>query len=292
VLQKVESVQVVLPSARTQQARLALYNQLPRAAAAEELRAAFVRHGFVPQRFADFLADFAQPRHDLVGIDSPALAPLTFLVNHHVHVGPAESIVATYIQPAAGIRLRTVAERLQHDAGALRPVVAARALLEEELGAVLRGELARFFALGLIGNFVLLLISFGSARLAVVILAPVVLVAIALFAGMWATGTALDPVNLIVTPLIFGIGVDYGVYIVARAREQGSVPEAIRYAGRAVVVTALTTITGFGFLGLARYPALATMGVLAGVGLFLCLVLSIVLLPPLLRLLPEKEWAR
>ncbi|HEX7408243.1 MAG TPA: MMPL family transporter [Candidatus Binatia bacterium] len=292
VLQSVQSVQAVLPSVRTQQARLALYDQLPRATAVEELRAALARHGFVAPRFADFLSQFRQPRRDIVGIDTPALAPLAFLVNHHVRVRQGESIVATYVQPAAGITLRTVAERLQHDAGNLRPILASRSLLEEELGAVLRRELARFFVLGLVGNFLLLLISFGSVGLAVAVLAPVVLVVIALFASMWATGIALDPVNLIVTALIFGIGVDYGVYIVARARERGSAPAAIRYTGRAVVVTALATITGFGFLGLSRYPALATMGLLTGLGLFLCLALSIILLPALMKLLWRNEGAQ
>ena len=285
LLQSVQSVEAVLPSARTQQARLARYNQLPRAAAVEELRAALARHGFVPQRFADFFREFQQPRHEIVRIDTPALAPLAFLIDHHVRARQGEYIVATYVQPAAGTSLRTVAERLQRDLGKLRPVLAARSLLEEQLGAVLRRELVRFFALGLVGNFLLLLISFGSVGLAIAILAPVVLVVIMLFAGMWVTGIALDPVNLIVTPVIFGIGVDYGVYIVARARERGSVPEAMRYAGRAVVVTALTTIAGFGFLGLSRYPALATMGWLAGLGLFLCLALSIILLPAFLKLL-------
>lgn len=292
LLQTVQTVQAVLPSARTQLARLALYNGLPRAAAVEELRAALPRHGFVPERFAPFLMQFGQPRHDIVRIDAPILAPLRFLLTHHVRIRPGEAIVAGYIRPAVGVRVQTVAERLQHDATGLRPIVAARPLLEDELGAVLRGELGRFFVLGLAGNFLLLLISFGSTGLAIVILAPVVLVVIAVFAGMWATGTALDPVNLIVTPLIFGIGVDYGVYIVARARERGSVPEAVCYAGRAVVVTALTTIAGFGFLGLSRYPALATMGLLAGFGLLLCLALSILLLPALLQLLPGRQWAR
>jgi predicted RND superfamily exporter protein len=162
-------------------------------------------------------------------------------------------------------------------------------LLEEELGVVLRRELRACFVLGLVGNFLLLLFSFGSAGTAIAILAPVVLVIVALFAGMWITGIALDPVNLIVTPLLFGVGVDYGVYLVARARERGAVHEAVRYAGKAVVVTACTTITGFGFLGLSRFPALSTMGLLAGVGLFLCLALSILLLPALLTLL-SPEW--
>ena len=284
LLRTFQSVEAVLPSGRVQQARLARYNQLPRAATIETLKAALASHGFVPQRFSDFFAEFEQPRAAIVRVDDPALAPVEFLIDHHVRKRNGEYIVATYLQPAAGVSLRTVADRLRADLGGLQFTLAARSLLEDELRIVLRRELTGFFALGLIGNFVLLLISFGSVGTALAILAPVVLVVIALFAAMWATGVALDPVNLIVTPLIFGIGVDYGVYIVARARERGGVVDAIRYAGRAVVMTALTTITGFGFLGMSRFPPLSTMGTLAGAGLFLCVALSITLLPALLTI--------
>ena len=287
LVQSVQSVAAILPSARAQQARLDRFNRLPRAAAVDGLRTALERHGFVADKFREFFATFAQPRNEIVQLDNPVLAPLRFLIGHHVRSRGTEYIVATYFQPAQNVATRTIAERLRRDLPSVPLAVAARSLLEDELAAVLRRELVTFLVFGIAGNAALLLFTFGRVGVAAAILTPVVLVIIALFAGMWATGIALDPVNLIVTPLIFGIGVDYGVYIVARAREQGSVPAALRSAGRAVVVTALTTIAGFGFLSLSRYPPLASMGVLAAVGLFLCLVLSIVLLPALLA----KLWS-
>jgi predicted RND superfamily exporter protein len=284
LLQTVQSVDALLPSARVQQARLDRYNRLPRAAALDALRGALAAHGFVPERFAAFFESFARDRSEIVRVDDPALAPMRSLIDHHVHAAAGGFMVAIYVQPAPGADLRAIADRLRRDLGAMPFAFAARGLLEDALGVVLRRELAMFFALGIGGNLALLLLTFGSLAIALAILAPVVLVIAMVFAGMWASGIALDPVNLIVTPLIFGIGVDYGVYIVARAREQAGVAPAIRSAGRAVVVTALTTVAGFGFLGLSRYPPLASLGVLAGTGLFLCLALSIVLLPALLTL--------
>jgi len=283
VLQSVQSVDAVLPSAQVQQRRLDRFNRLPREAASVALRDALQRHGFSADKFHDFFAAFQQPRDAIVRLDDPVLAPLRFLVGHHVRAHGGESIVATYLQPAPGVSVSAITARLHQDLPTVSFAVAARSALEEELGTVMRHELSMFFGFGIAGNLALLLCTFGSLGVALAILAPVLLVIAALFAGMWLTGTALDPVNLIVTPLIFGIGVDYGVYIVARAREQASVAAAIRSAGRAVVVTAFTTIAGFGFLGLSRYPPLASMGMLAGVGLFLSLALSIVLLPALLR---------
>ena len=94
--------------------------------------------------------------------------------------------------------------------------------------------------------------------------------------------TSLDPINLIIVPLILAIGIDDGVYIVVGARKLEDIAATVRTAGRALVVTSMTTIVGFGFLGSSRYPPLATMGLLVALGVFLCLIGSIILLPVLL----------
>jgi hypothetical protein len=142
-------------------------------------------------------------------------------------------------------------------------------------------ELAVFAALALAGNFVLLLATFGRVSDAVVILAPVVWAVAALLAGMHWLGLALDPVNLIVPTLILGLGVDYGAYLVAGAREHRGISAAMRASGRALVVTGFTTVAGFGFLALSRYPALSGMGSLAAAGLLLALIASVALTPAL-----------
>ena len=114
---------------------------------------------------------------------------------------------------------------------------------------------------------------------------PEALVISCCLALMRVSGTGVDPVNLIVVPLILGIGVDNCVYVANRYRQGASAAEALTLGGRAVSVAALTTIAGFGFLGLSHYPALAGMGELTAVSLFLCLVASLTVLPALLRVL-------
>ena len=193
------------------------------------------------------------------------------------------------MQPSEGVSFSAVAGRLRRDLANTSFSVASRALLQEELGAVLRTELMWFCVCGIAGNLLLLLVLFRRIGTAVAILAPVVLVIVALFAGMAATGIPLDPVNLIATPILFGIGVDYGIYVAARARECGNVPRALRLAGRGLVVSAMTTIAGFGFLALSRYPFLAVLGLLTAIGLFLCLLLSVVLLPALLTVMDRSS---
>jgi len=282
LLRSVQSVDAVLPSARTQRARLARYDALPRAAAVEHLRDSLARQGFKPERFAAFLTAFAAPRDAVVGPDDPALQPLGFVIDHHVRRRGADVIVAAYLDPADGVDWPSVAAHLRDDLAGLPVAIAARPLLEHQLGVVLRHELALFLALAFVGNLLLLLAIVRDARTAIAVLAPDTLVVLALFAGMWLANVPIDPINLIIPPLIVGIGVDNGVYLAAVARQRGSIAAAMRTIGRAIATTSLTTIAGFGFLAFSAYPPLAILGRLMAIGLALSLAGTIFLVPALL----------
>jgi predicted RND superfamily exporter protein len=285
----VQSVDAVLPSERAQRHRLARYNELPRTAAVEHLRTSLQRQGFKPERFDAFLTAFAAPRDAIVRLGDPALAPLDFVVGHHVRVRDNEVIVATYLDPADGVEWPALTTRLHHDLADIPVAVAARSLLEHELRRVLRSELSLFLVFAFLGNFLVLIAIVRDLRISLAVLAPVALVVLALFAGMWLAGVPVDPVNLIVPPLIVGIGVDNGVYLAAVARQLGGVGAAMRSIGRAITMTSLTTIAGFGFLAFSAYPPLTIMGRLMAIGLSLCLACTIFVLPALLPNQPTIE---
>jgi len=116
-------------------------------------------------------------------------------------------------------------------------------------------------------------------------------IVLALLGGMHLTGVALTPINLIVLPLTLGIGVDNCVYLAARWREGHDASAAARLVGHAITLTTLTTMTGFGFLAVSRYPGLAGLGWLAAVAIGLTFVAAIVVLPALLAVLPAGSRA-
>ena len=78
--------------------------------------------------------------------------------------------------------------------------------------------------------------------------------------------------NIFVTTMIIGIGVDYGVHMVHRYRELGGIRSARRArdglgeTGKAIVLAALSTTVGFGSLSLSHYPGLQSMGKVAILG--------------------------
>jgi predicted RND superfamily exporter protein len=284
VVREIQSVRGLLPSAATQQARLARYAALPRAEGVAALKQALPQHGFAVAPFQPFFDQLLAPRTALVRLEDEALEPLRPVIERYVRVHDGGYFVTTYVEPAPGRSFEEIAARLTRDAGELAPVVASRVLLEAELEGVLRWELVVFLGLAIVTNVVLLWRTVGGPGLGLVLMIPAGLAVLLIFTVMAAAGIALDPVNLIVLPLVIGIGVDDAVYLYAGMRNGVAVDEAMRESGRALVMTSYTEVVGFGCLALSRSPALATMGLLAAIGLLLCLAATLVVLPAALAL--------
>jgi predicted RND superfamily exporter protein len=286
------SVTALLPSLRTQRERLARFNALPRQRVVEDLRAALERHGFVPAQFAAFFEDFTRLHETPVQLGAPVLAAFAPVLARHIRQHAGTSTVATYVEPAPGVSLAAIDEHLRHDLPDAPFIVAGRSLLEHELGRLLRRELVGFCLASFVVNLILVLVKFPRLGTAMAILFPQALVIVGCLALMRVSGVGINPVNLIVVPLILGIGVDNCVYVVARYPQGGGAQGALTRGGRAVSIAALTTIAGFGFLAMSHYPALAGMGTLTALSLFACLVASLTLLPALLVLAREHAPAK
>jgi hypothetical protein len=110
---------------------------------------------------------------------------------------------------------------------------------------------------------------------------------------MTSLGLAFNLVSIGMVPIILGIGIDNGIYLTNRYRDLGPdrVGEVFHDTGRAVVMTSLTTIWGFGSLALARYKGLVAAGALAALGVGFCLLTAIVLLPALVEV-GRNRWFR
>ena len=74
------------------------------------------------------------------------------LVDHHVQKNRDQYIVATYLEPAPGVSVGEIAQRLRADLPTLGFGFSSRLLLEEELAQVLRRELVWFCILAVVGK--------------------------------------------------------------------------------------------------------------------------------------------
>jgi len=101
---------------------------------------------------------------------------------------------------------------------------------------------------------------------------------------MWLFHLQFNLANLVAVPLIIGIGVENGIHIVHRYREEGVGGPALvaGSTGQAVSLFSLTTMVGFGSLMVAKYYGIFSMGLLLTIAVGSVLVASLTVLPLLL----------
>jgi predicted RND superfamily exporter protein len=137
----------------------------------------------------------------------------------------------------------------------------------------------------LVAALLVLLLDFRSLKLALLAMLPPVVGTALLFGVMGFFHIALNPANMIVLPLIMGIGVDGGVHVVHDALGQRGRYRLGSTTFSAILVNTLTTMVGFGSLMVARHRGLYSLGLVLTLGIGACLLVSLVLLPALLTLL-------
>lgn len=98
--------------------------------------------------------------------------------------------------------------------------------------------------------------------------------------------------NVIVLPLLMGLGVASGIHLVMRAR--ASVGSALQQTStpRAVTFSALTTILSFGSLAVSTHRGTASMGILLTIAIGFTLLSSLIALPAMMAWLERRRSSR
>ncbi len=132
----------------------------------------------------------------------------------------------------------------------------------------------------------LLLFDFRSLSDALCAMAPVSIGFIGAFGVMGFANIPLNFANIIVLPVVFGIGVNAGVHVVHRWRaEPFGRPAGLSGAtGRGITLTTLTTMIGFGSLLVAEHRGIRSLAVVMLAGLSITLLACYFVLPAILRL--------
>ncbi|MDC0945946.1 MMPL family transporter [Nitrospinaceae bacterium] len=135
-------------------------------------------------------------------------------------------------------------------------------------------------------------IVFRNPRTVFFILLPVIAGSIWTLGIMELTGLKLNMANLVILPLILGIGVVNGIHITHRYREEKDKNSVVlgKSTGQAVILSSLTTMIGFGSMMVADHYGVFSLGLVLTLGVFCCLVASITFLPALLKLSAAKGW--
>jgi hopanoid biosynthesis associated RND transporter like protein HpnN len=142
---------------------------------------------------------------------------------------------------------------------------------------------AAWYSLAAIALFVLLHFrSFGAVVLSLI---PVGIGTLWLAGMMGWLKIPFNPANIMTLPLVIGIGVTNGIHILNRFAEERTPGILSRSTGKAVLVSGLTAIAGFGSLILAKHRGIHSLGCVMAVGIATCMIAGLTFLPALLNLI-------
>ncbi|MFQ5795229.1 MAG: RND family transporter [Candidatus Bipolaricaulia bacterium] len=171
---------------------------------------------------------------------------------------------------------------------------------EDFLGlAMIQGRLADYIkrdfwvstAIAVAVILLLLIGSFRRIRDALLAILPLALGYAWMLGGMGILGISFNFINILISPLLIGIGVDHGIHLLHGYREVHDIKRALLSTGLAILVTSLTTLMVFGSLLFARTPGTQMLGISATLGIGFTTLFSLTLLPALLthRMRDERK---
>jgi predicted RND superfamily exporter protein len=99
----------------------------------------------------------------------------------------------------------------------------------------------------------------------------------------------INPANIMTLPLVIGIGVTNGIHILNRFAEELTPSILTRSTGKAVLVSGLTTIAGFGSLILGKHQGIKSLGLVMSIGLAACMIAGLTIVPAILNLILRRR---
>jgi hopanoid biosynthesis associated RND transporter like protein HpnN len=169
------------------------------------------------------------------------------------------------------------------------PIITGTPVQLYEYTSLLKRSYEEAAVYSLIAIALLVLVHFRSPGSVMLALAPVGIGSVWLLGIMGWFGIPFNPANIMTLPLVIGIGVTNGIHILNRFAEEHTPSILAKSTGKAVLVSGLTTIAGFGSLILARHRGIESLGYVMATGVTTCMIAGLTFLPALLNVL-SRRW--
>ncbi len=125
-----------------------------------------------------------------------------------------------------------------------------------------------------------------NIKLALLSFAPILLSWLVVLGAMNIFNMRFNLINIIISTFIFGIGVDYSIFVMRGLTGNG---QQFIYHKSAIFFSAVILIVTVGSMLLAQHPAIHSVGFATLVGMISAVVLSYVLQPAIYRWMEEKD---
>jgi hydrophobe/amphiphile efflux-3 (HAE3) family protein len=137
---------------------------------------------------------------------------------------------------------------------------------------------------------IVLIIAYRNPILGIIALLPVLVSTLWIIGTMYYIGYSLNVMTIMITSLTIGLGITYAIHAMERFRlvadKTGdviqAVTETIGHTGGALLISAVTTMLGFGILYFTPMPVEQQFGIITALTILFAFLTSIFILPPVL----------
>ncbi len=171
------------------------------------------------------------------------------------------------------------------------PNATGEPVMVHESLTILRDSYFKAFCYAFVGIIFILLATFRSVRFTLLGVLPLLSGLLVMTGGMWLAGISFNSANIIVLPLILGVGIDSAIYIINRYRQGGETPGEVvlSSAGTGVFLNAITILFSFGALMVAHHRGVFSIGAVMSLGMIASVAAFLFFLPAMLELWGKKR---
>ncbi|HXE53282.1 MAG TPA: MMPL family transporter, partial [Tepidisphaeraceae bacterium] len=291
----------LLPDPRTVPQRIASVSSVDADRVVADFESALVENGFSPQAFEQYarFLKFLLTQRAVPSVQSlvayPRIAETVLPSSARRGVPPDEAITLVFVDGSLNLdRDRFARDKvIQTVRGALSGLggatVTGLGVVSHDTEQTVRRELPRLVLVAVAIVAVYLAVHFRSLPNALLALVPTIFGMVVAAAALRLLGQKLNMINLVAVPLLIGIDVDYGIFLVSLTRIRrpktdapGEPPPRVAPVLHAVIMCATATILGYVSLVWASVPAERSLGIAAAVGIAACLAGAMLLVAPLI----------
>lgn len=175
-------------------------------------------------------------------------------------------------------------ELVQYFADTPQTVVIDRKHINETFLGNLKNDFDRLIRYSFLVVFLLLLLFFRRIELALITIIPIMLTWWLTIGIMGLVGLEFNVFNIIISTFIFGLGIDYSIFIsngLIKKYKYGT--DTLPTYRAAIILSVITTILGVGALIFAQHPALKSIAIISLIGILSAMFIAFTIQPLLFR---------
>ena len=202
----------------------------------------------------------------------------------------ADGAARILIQPATGISTNEELEIFADAVRAVAPAATGTPIIVTEAGRVILKAFLTATVIAFLTITAILFVILRRPRDVALILIPLLFAGSLTIAVSVIFGLTFNFANIIVLPLLLGLGISSAIHLVSRWRRTGDdLGVGSSSTPRAVFFSAMTTIAAFGSLSISGHLGMQSMGLLLAIALASTLIATLVVLPSLVAMLGKPK---